>query len=148
MIREINFDMDGTIADLYGCSGWLEDIIAEDTRPYEQAKPLVNMSILARLLNKKIAEGYKVNIISWTAKNGSEEYNARVEQAKREWLARHLKSVRFSAVKVLPYGTPKQEHGCGVLFDDEEQNRTAWFGTAFDEKHIIEELKKFKGELK
>lgn len=142
MIREINFDMDGTIADLYGCSGWLEDIIAEDTRPYEQAKPLVNMSVLARLLNKKIAEGYKVNIISWTAKNGTDEYNARVEQAKREWLARHLKSVQFSAVKVLPYGTPKQEHGCGVLFDDEEQNRTAWFGTAFDEKHIIEELKK------
>lgn len=142
MIREINFDMDGTIADLYGCSGWLEDIIAEDTRPYEQAKPLVNMSVLARLLNKKIAEGYKVNVISWTAKNGSEDYNVRVEEAKKQWLAKHLKSVQFSAVKVLPYGTPKQEHGCGVLFDDEEQNRMAWFGTAFDEKNIIEELKR------
>ncbi len=142
MIREINFDMDGTIADLYGCSGWLEDIIAEDTRPYEQAKPLVNMSVLARLLNKKIASGYKVNVISWTAKNGSEDYNARVEEAKKQWLAKHLKSVRFSAVKVLPYGTPKQEHGCGVLFDDEEQNRIAWFGIAFDEKNIIEELKR------
>ena len=142
MIKEINFDMDGTIADLYGCKGWLEDIIAEDTRPYEQAKPLVNMNILARLLNKKIASGYKVNVISWTAKNGSEEYNARVEEAKKQWLAKHLKSVRFSAVKVLPYGTPKQEHGCGVLFDDEEQNRIAWFGIAFDEKNIIEELKK------
>lgn len=142
MIKEINFDMDGTIADLYGCSGWLEDIIAEDTRPYEQAKPLVNMSVLARLLNKKIASGYKVNVISWTAKNGSEEYNARVAEAKKRWLARHLKSVQFSAVKVLPYGTPKQEHGCGVLFDDEEQNRIAWFGIAFDEKNIIEELKR------
>ena len=142
MVKEINFDMDGTIADLYGCSGWLEDIIAEDTRPYEQAKPLVNMSVLARLLNKKIASGYKVNVISWTAKNGSEDYNARVEKAKKQWLAKHLKSVRFSAVKVLPYGTPKQEHGCGVLFDDEEQNRIAWFGIAFDEKNIIEELKR------
>ena len=142
MIKEINFDMDGTIADLYGCKGWLEDIIAEDTRPYEQAKPLVNMNVLARLLNKKIASGYKVNVISWTAKNGSEDYNARVEEAKKQWLAKHLKSVRFSAVKVLPYGTPKQEHGCGVLFDDEEQNRMAWFGIAFDEKNIIEELKR------
>lgn len=142
MIKEINFDMDGTIADLYGCKGWLEDIIAEDTRPYEQAKPLVNMNVLARLLNKKIASGYKVNVISWTAKNGSEDYNARVEEAKKQWLAKHLKSVRFSAVKVLPYGTPKQEHGCGVLFDDEEQNRIAWFGIAFDEKNIIEELKR------
>ena len=142
MVKEINFDMDGTIADLYGCSGWLEDIIAESVRPYEQAKPLVIMSVLARLLNKKIASGYKVNVISWTAKNGSEDYNARVEEAKKQWLAKHLKSVRFSAVKVLPYGTPKQEHGCGVLFDDEEQNRIAWFGIAFDEKNIIEELKR------
>ena len=142
MMKEINFDMDGTIADLYGVCGWLDDIIAEDTRPYEQAKPLVNMNTLARVLNKKIANGYKVNVISWTAKNGSEEYNARVEEAKRKWLAVHLKSVRFSAVKVLPYGTPKQEHGCGYLFDDEEQNRVAWFGVAFDEKNIIEELKK------
>ena len=142
MVKEINFDMDGTIADLYGCSGWLEDIIAESVRPYEQAKPLVNMSVLARLLNKKIASGYKVNVISWTAKNGSEDYNARVEEAKKQWLAKHLKSVQFSAVKVLPYGTPKQKHGCGVLFDDEEQNRVAWFGTAFDEKNIIEELKR------
>ena len=142
MVKEINFDMDGTIVDLYGCSGWLEDIIAESVRPYEQAKPLVNMSVLARLLNKKIASGYKVNVISWTAKNGSEDYNARVEEAKKQWLAKHLKSVQFSAVKVLPYGTPKQEHGCGVLFDDEEQNRIAWFGIAFDEKNIIEELKR------
>ena len=142
MIKEINFDMDGTIADLYGCKAWLEDIIAEDTRPYEQAKPLVNMNVLARLLNKKIANGYKVNVISWTAKNGSEDYNARVEEAKKQRLAKHLTSVRFSAVKVLRYGKPKQEHGCGVLFDDEEQNRIAWFGIAFNEKNIIEELKR------
>ena len=140
-VKEINFDMDGTIADLYGCNGWLDDIIAESVRPYEQARPLVNMNVLARLLNKKIANGYKVNIISWTAKNGSDEYNARVAEAKKQWLAVHLKSVRFNAVKVLPYGTPKQDHGCGVLFDDEEQNRVAWFGMAFDEKNIIEVLK-------
>lgn len=142
MIKEINFDMDGTIADLYGCSGWLEDIIAESVRPYEQAKPLVNMSVLARLLNKKIESGYKVNIISWTAKNGTDEYNARVETAKRKWLAVHLKSVQFTEIKVLPYGTPKHEHGNGILFDDEEQNRIAWHGKAYDEQKILEILKK------
>ena len=142
MYKEINFDMDGTIANLYGCDGWLDDIIAESVRPYEQAKPLVNMNTLARILNKKIANGYKVNIISWTAKNGSAEYNARVEIAKRKWLAVHLKSVHFNAIRVLPYGTPKQEHGCGILFDDEKPNRDAWCGIAFDEKNIIKELKR------
>jgi len=40
MYKEINFDMDGTIADLYGCENWLEDILAERVNPYERAKPL------------------------------------------------------------------------------------------------------------
>ena len=47
----INFDLDGTIADLYGVDGWLNDLINGDTRPYDIAKPLVNMSALARRLN-------------------------------------------------------------------------------------------------
>lgn len=140
MIKEINFDMDGTIADLYGCNGWLDDIIAESVRPYAEAKPLVNLSALARVLNKKIAEGYKVNIISWTAKNGTDKYNAEVAEAKRIWLAKHLKSVRFNAIRILPYGTPKHEHGNGVLFDDEKPNRDNWIGVAFDEKNIIKNL--------
>lgn len=140
MIKEINFDMDGTIADLYGCTGWLEDIIAESVRPYAEAKPLINLSVLARVLNKKIAEGYKVNIISWTAKNGTEKYNAEVAEAKRIWLAKHLKSVRFNEIRILPYGTPKHEHGNGVLFDDEKPNRDNWIGIAFDEKDIIKNL--------
>ena len=47
----INFDMDGTIADLYGVENWLDYLIAENTRPYAIAKPLVNLSALARKLN-------------------------------------------------------------------------------------------------
>ena len=42
------FDMDGTIADLYGVDGWLDNLINEDTRPYDIAKPLVNMAYLSR----------------------------------------------------------------------------------------------------
>ena len=62
----INFDMDGTIADLYGVDGWLDDLINGNTRPYDIAKPLLNMSALARVLNKLQRLGYKINIISWT----------------------------------------------------------------------------------
>ena len=36
----INFDMDGTIADLYGEENWLDDLINERTTPYANAKPL------------------------------------------------------------------------------------------------------------
>ena len=67
----INFDMDGTIADLYGVDGWLNDLINLNVRPYAIAKPLVNMSALARALNKLQRLGYKINIISWTSKSGT-----------------------------------------------------------------------------
>ena len=30
MIKAIYFDLDGTIADLYGVEGWLDDLIAEN----------------------------------------------------------------------------------------------------------------------
>jgi len=141
MIREINFDMDGTIADLYGNENWLDDLIAEKTKPYRNAKPMLNMRELGRELNRLQAIGYKVNIISWTSKGGSEEYNARVMRAKLEWLNNHLSAVEFDEINIVAYGTPKSHLGNGILFDDEEHNRKEWNGVAYDVHNIIEVLK-------
>ncbi len=140
MRKEINFDMDGTIANLYGVENWLPMLMANDPTPYEIAKPLVNMSILARYLNKLIANGYEVKVISWLAKNSNSEYDALVTKAKIKWLATHLKSVKFTEINIVAYGTPKENLGNGILFDDEERNRKNWKGIAFDEKNIIEKL--------
>lgn len=140
-MTNIYFDMDGTIANLYGVTGWLEDLINEDTRPYAVAKPLVNMNALARVLNRLIRNGYSVNVISWTSKGGTTEYNNAVANVKREWLKKHLASVKFDNINIIPYGTPKSTCGNGILFDDEEQNRIEWNGMAHDEKNIIEVLK-------
>lgn len=142
MTKEIWFDMDGTIANLYGVEGWLDDIIAENTRPYAVAAPLVNFSLLARLLNQLSAQGWKIGIISWTAKNGSEMYNLAVEMAKRTWLARHLPSVEWDEIKVVRYGTNKWNAcGGGILFDDEEPNRRGWEEEAHHPSEMIEILK-------
>ena len=140
-MKNIYFDMDGTIANLYGVEGWLNDIRAERVRPYAEAKPMVNFSVLARVLNRLTRNGYSVNVISWTARGGSAEYNEAVAEAKRAWLAKHLPSVRFENVFIVPYGTPKQNFGFGVLFDDEKPNRDKWNGKAYDEKNIIAVLK-------
>ena len=51
-------DMDGTIADLYGVEGWLDDLIAFRTRPYEQAKDLYNTLDLLEVLLELKAKGY------------------------------------------------------------------------------------------
>ena len=142
--KAIYFDMDGTIANLYAVLGWLPMIRAEETTPYTKAEPMVKMNSLARILNRLQREGWTIGIISWTAKNGTEEYNNRVANAKIEWLTKHLNSVNFDEIHIVPYGTPKEKVvniPSGILFDDEEPNRKNWVGTAHDVNNIIEVLK-------
>ena len=136
------FDMDGTIADLYGVADWLTAIRNNETRPYEVARGLGNLALTARLLNKVQRNGVKVGIISWTARNGSPAYNKAVETAKREWLARHLPSVKWDEIRVVAYGTDKKTAtGGGILFDDEEPNRKAWGAGAYEPAEIVRVLK-------
>ncbi len=139
----INFDMDGTIADLYGVENWLDYLLNGDATPYATAKPLVNLSLLARLLNKCIAKGIEVNIISWLAKNSTKEYDEKVTNAKIKWLKKHLPSVKFTNINIVAYGTPKSNfgHENAILFDDEERNRSEWIGTAYNENNIFTVLK-------
>ena len=144
MATTIFFDMDGTIANLYGIEGWLNYLINEDTTPYKQAKGLVNLNALARMLNKLQKKGYKIAVISWLSKNGTPEYNKAVTTTKKEWLRKHLTSVKFDEINIVPYGTPKQNFiktENDILFDDEEQNRRNWTGIAHDVNNIIEILK-------
>ena len=144
MTKAIYFDMDGTIADLYGVEGWLNDLESENERPYATAKPLIRMSALARVLNRLQKEGYTIGIVSWLSKGGSDDYNEKVTYAKQKWLKQHLASVNFDEINIVKYGTPKStavNTQGGILFDDEEKNRTEWNGTAFDVDNIIEILK-------
>ena len=143
----INFDMDGTIADLYGVENWLDYLIAGDVFPYENAEPLLRLSALARRLNNLQKNGYNLAVISWLSKNGTDEYNAEVEMVKRKWLAKHLPSVKWDAIHIVPYGTPKQNF-CGnpldILFDDEAKNRENWTGRAYDVDYILATLEEVK----
>lgn len=141
MDRQINFDMDGTLANLYGVENWLEYLIAEDATPYAVATPLLNLSALARLLNRLQRQGWEICIISWLSKNGSEEYNQKVAEVKKAWLAKRLPSVRWDNISIIPYGTPKSTCGNGILFDDEKPNRNEWKGQAYDVDNILGILK-------
>ena len=145
MKTTIYFDMDGTIADLYGVQNWKTDLDNLNVRPYATAKCMHNMSALARLINRAQKNGYRVGIISWLSKSGTDEYNAQVAEVKRKWLKTHLKSVTFNEMHIVPYGTPKQMFARenDILFDDEEKNRSMWNeGRAFEPKKIFEILEK------
>lgn len=136
----IFFDMDGTLGNLYGVEGWLDMLIQGDTTPYAVAQPLLNMSALARRIHSLQATGYQVGIISWLSKSGTEEYNAEVIEVKKAWLRKHLASVVFDKMFIVPYGTPKEqfaESPLDVLFDDEQRNRDSWTGQAYGVDDIL-----------
>ena len=137
------FDMDGTIADLYGVENWLPMLRASDPAPYMLAKPLVRLSALARVLNRLQDEGYRLGVISWLSKTGTPAYNAAVTATKYAWLKRHLPSVIFDEINIVPYGVNKNlfNDGNDILFDDEKPNRENWTGTAYDADNILEKLK-------
>lgn len=140
----ICFDMDGTIANLYGVDGWLEMLISYDETPYKEATVLVNMNSLARILNRLQRLGHEIGIISWLSKDSNAEYDAKVIEAKKGWLAKHLKSVKFDFIEIVKYGTDKnivRKSENDILFDDEEKNRNTWKGIAYNVDNIIETLK-------
>ena len=139
------FDMDGTIADLYGVDGWLTDLRNEDTRPYVVARPLYDMDTLNELLNILRDMGWKVVVTTWLAQNSTNAYKKAVAQAKVEW----LKKVGFpyDEIHVVQYGTTKANctrhlGGFQILVDDNEKVRKGWhLGDTIDAtKDIIPKL--------
>lgn len=137
MGKMICFDMDGTIADLYGVPNWLEKLRAEDASPYRDAAPMWDMEALNRVLLALIDEGWEIRVISWLSKGATPEYKKAIREAKREWLARY----NFPAEKVhlVAYGTTKanaiRNSGAapGVLVDDQQKIRDGWtMGEAID----------------
>ena len=147
-MRTIWWDMDGTIANLYAVEDWLPKLRSEDPSPYAEAAVLWNMSQLARLMNRVQKLGYKLGIISWTSRGGSESYNKAVAETKKAWLGQHLASVKFDSICIVSYGTPKSvvmNTEDDILFDDEELNRDNWQGEAFEPEMMMKVLKALIG---
>lgn len=146
-MKTIYFDMDGTIADLYSVENWLPKLRAYDETPYMEAAPLLRLCTLARRLNALKRKGYRIGIVSWLSKDPNPAYGAKVTAAKYYWLEKHLPSVDFDEIRIVPYGTPKSkvinDHG-GILFDDEAPNRLEWEnagGKAYGVENILEILR-------
>ena len=141
---KIVWDMDGTIADLYGVKNWLTYLRAFDPTPYLAAKPLVNMSRLAYWLNRLQKKGHKLVIVSWLSKESNPDYDKLVTEAKIKWLNQHLPSVKWDEIHIVAYGRDKWEIAKdGILFDDDMRNHKAWKnGNSYFPADIFDVLKK------
>ena len=141
MNKTLVFDMDGTIADLYGVSGWLNDLMNENTRPYDDAAPLYDMDELNGVIISLKAKGWKIVITSWLAKGSSKAYDNKVRTAKLGWLKKT--NFPYDEIHLVKYGTTKanctRKHGgFQVLVDDNEAVRKGWhLGATIDANNNI-----------
>lgn len=120
----IFFDLDGTIADLYGFNDWLTYLQNEQTTPYTEAGLLVDGEQLRNFLAAGKAAGVLFGVISWGAKNASKDYQKAIRRAKIDWLKKNDLLKYFDELHVIKYGTPKNratKNRTGVLIDDELQ---------------------------
>ena len=145
MNKTLVFDMDGTIADLYGVENWLEDLRSGNPRPYMQAKPLYDMDTMNVLLNIFKDLGWKIVVTTWLAKGASKEYDDLVRQAKLAWLDKF--DFPYDEIHLVKYGTTKANctrklGGVQILVDDNEKIRNGWsLGDTIDaNKNVLSEL--------
>lgn len=129
MNKMICFDMDGTIADLYGVPDWEEKLRNEDASPYLDAAPLVDMEYLAYILNRLIDQGWEIRVISWLAMDASPKYNMDVRRAKLIWLTKY--NFPYQKAHLVQYGTTKancvRKHSdFAILIDDNAKVRNGW----------------------
>lgn len=129
MTKMLVFDMDGTIANLYGVSNWLTDLESESVRPYAEAKPLYNMLELTNLLYRLKKNGWKIAITTWLAMHGTKEYNEAVTETKKAWLAKY--NFPYDEIHCVKYGTTKanctrHKADFQILIDDNEKIRNGW----------------------
>lgn len=141
MLKMICFDMDGTIADLYGVENWLEKLRAFDASPYLTAQPMCDMEDLALLLDIARHRGIEIRIITWLSKETNPEYDELVRITKQAWLTAmgipydHFHGVRYGATKAdsIRAYLDRSKGETAILFDDNAKVRAGWhMGETYD----------------
>ena len=145
----IYFDMDGTIANLYGVENWLPKLRNNDASPYAEAEPMVEAGEFQMLLAILQNRGFKIGIISWLSKDSEKSYDKMVRVAKKNWLKENFPEIHFDEMHIVKYGTRKDyvaKDKFGIIFDDDERVRNNWRGLPINPNStdILEKLREIK----
>lgn len=129
MKKKVVFDMDGTIADLYGFKNWLPLLRKEDPQPYRECKPLFDMTVLEIICHALKGIGFHISVCTWGSIGSSEEYLKKTAAAKKDWLRKY--HFPFDSFHCVPYGTPKNEveeasNSDTIIIDDSKEVIENW----------------------
>ena len=149
MLKMICFDMDGTLADLYGVPHWEDKLNASDPSPYLEAQALYPDETLRQVLIQAIKQGILVGVITWLSMGSTNTYKTRTRQAKKEWLKAHgipcqfFHGITYGATKADCVRCKLQEGEQAILVDDNPKVRKGWtLGDTIDptQGDLIEKL--------
>lgn len=148
MKKMLCFDMDGSIADLYGVPGWLAYLREYSTVPFMIAEPMWDMRTLRSLLLRLRDQGWEIRVITWLSKESTPAYDRAVREAKRMWLTRyefpvdHFHGIRYGATKA---DSVRGLTDYAILIDDNVKVRQGWsLGATIDPTmcNLLAELEK------
>ena len=131
-VKMICFDMDGTIANLFGVKGWLEKLHKSDPTPYKIAKPMWDMNELREVLIALQQQGIEIRVITWLAMDSNELYKKMVRQAKIEWLTKvgfpldHFHAQAYGTTKANAVRGALAVGETAILIDDNDKVRKGW----------------------
>jgi len=132
--RTMYFDMDGTLANLYGVTNVFRRLDNNDASTYLEAAPTPQY---VEMLKSAKDMGYRVGIITAgsrfppdTPQEVKDKMNEDTEEAKIEWLKKYDIWPLLSSFQFIPYGVNKYsvaKDKTGVLVDDEDKVLNQWF---------------------
>ena len=128
-MKKVYLDMDGTIANLYSITNWLERLREEDTNIFKECKPLITQNDLFNLFPSNT---YEIIILSMTPYKCSKLYHNNVIQQKNEWLDKYFPLLTKRIYK--RYGGNKNLKNSvnAILIDDNEVIRKNFRGLALN----------------
>lgn len=129
MSVKIYFDMDGTVADFYGQSDWLDKLRSETSGAFCACKPLFDLWRFRTVISRLLGIGVQFGVITWLPMDASPEYEEICTAEKKEWCKTYLPFL--SEFTALSYGVPKQKAikkhaSTEILIDDNMEVCKRW----------------------